>query len=81
VAALQGGALVVHFTNRKNAPLLFSTRLGTRPWKKPYAEFDEIVRSRRGRSLVELMQEAPKEEEDWVSEEFQKAVADNLKYH
>jgi hypothetical protein len=31
VAALQGGALVVHFTNRKNAPLLFSTRLGTRP--------------------------------------------------
>jgi hypothetical protein len=31
VAALQGGALVVHFTNRKNAPLLFSARLGTRP--------------------------------------------------
>jgi hypothetical protein len=31
VAALQGGALVVHFTNRKNAPLLFSTGLGTRP--------------------------------------------------
>jgi hypothetical protein len=50
-------------------------------WKKPYAEFDEIVRSRRGRELVELMQEAPKEEDqDWVPEEFQKAVADNLKY-
>jgi hypothetical protein len=31
VAALAGGVLVVHFTNRKNAPLLFSTRLGTRP--------------------------------------------------
>jgi len=31
VAALQGGVLVVHFTNRKNAPLLFSTRPGTRP--------------------------------------------------
>jgi putative tryptophan/tyrosine transport system substrate-binding protein len=30
VAALAGGVLVVHFTNRKNAPL-FSTRLGTRP--------------------------------------------------
>jgi hypothetical protein len=25
VAALQDGALVVHFTNRKNAPPLFST--------------------------------------------------------
>jgi hypothetical protein len=32
-ATLQGGALVVHFTNRKNAPLLFSTRLGTRPFR------------------------------------------------
>ena len=31
MAACQGGRLVVHFTNRKNAPLLFSTRLGTRP--------------------------------------------------
>jgi len=34
VAALAGGALVVHFTNRKHAPLLFSTRPGTRPeWR------------------------------------------------
>ena len=31
MAALQGGVLVVHFTNRKNAPLLFSTRPGTDP--------------------------------------------------
>jgi hypothetical protein len=31
VAACQGGRLVVYFTNRKNAPLLFSTRIGTRP--------------------------------------------------
>jgi len=31
VAALAGGVLVVHFTNRKHAPLLFSTRPGTRP--------------------------------------------------
>jgi len=31
VAACQGGRLVVHFTNRKNAPFLFSTRTGTRP--------------------------------------------------
>jgi len=31
VAALPGGRLVVHFTNRKNAPFLFSTRTGTRP--------------------------------------------------
>src|SRR6266436_436368 len=40
VAALQGGALVVHFTNRKNAPLLFSTRPGTRP--KRIAQFAAI---------------------------------------
>jgi hypothetical protein len=31
VAALPGGRLVVHFTNRKNAPFLFSTRIGTPP--------------------------------------------------
>jgi hypothetical protein len=31
VAACQGGRLVVQFTNRKNAPFLFSTRIGTRP--------------------------------------------------
>jgi hypothetical protein len=31
VAACQGGRLVVHFTNRKNARSLFSTRTGTRP--------------------------------------------------
>ena len=31
MATCQGGRLVVHFTNRKNAPLLFSTRPGTRP--------------------------------------------------
>ncbi len=31
MAAWQGGRLVVYFTNRKNAPILFSTRIGTRP--------------------------------------------------
>jgi len=35
VAACQGGQLVVHFTNRKNAPVLFSTRIGTRPRATP----------------------------------------------
>jgi len=35
VAACQGGRLVVHFTNRKNAPFLFSTRLGTPPENIP----------------------------------------------
>jgi hypothetical protein len=34
VAALPGGRLGVHFTNRKNAPSLFSTRTGTRPEAK-----------------------------------------------
>lgn len=49
-------------------------------WKKSYGEFDEIIRSRReGRSLIELMQDAPKEEEDWSPDEFREAVADNLK--
>jgi hypothetical protein len=49
-------------------------------WKKPYEEFDGIVRARRGRGLIELMQEVPKEEEgDWSPEEFQKAVSDNLR--
>lgn len=48
-------------------------------WKKSYTEFDDIVRARRnGRSLVELMQEAPKEEEDWSADEFREAVTDNL---
>jgi hypothetical protein len=31
VATLPGGRLVVDFTNRKNAPFLFSTRIGTTP--------------------------------------------------
>jgi hypothetical protein len=31
VAALTGGRLAVHLINRKNAPVLFSTRLGTPP--------------------------------------------------
>jgi hypothetical protein len=31
VAALPGGRLVVNFANRKNAPFLFSTRIGTPP--------------------------------------------------
>jgi hypothetical protein len=35
VAALAGGRLVVHFTNRKNAPFLFSTRIGTPPGSAP----------------------------------------------
>ncbi len=48
-------------------------------WKKTYGEFDDIVRSRRGRGLIELMQDAPKEDEDWLPEEFQKAVAANLR--
>src|SRR5439155_6091711 len=39
VAALAGGVLVVHFTNRKNVPLLFSTRPGTRPtWERDETE-------------------------------------------
>src|SRR6266481_3973298 len=45
---LPGGALVVHFTNRKNAPLLFSTILGTRPRQQPpqYRAFlTHVVRS------------------------------------
>jgi hypothetical protein len=48
-------------------------------WKKSYTEFDEIVRARRnGRSLIDLMQEAPKEEEDWSADDFRDAVTDNL---
>jgi len=35
--------LVVHFTNRKNAPFLFSTRTGTRPLGLPRASlFDDL---------------------------------------
>jgi hypothetical protein len=46
VAACQGGRLVVHFTNRKNAPFLFSTRTGTRP---PFiAEIVNTARPGRG---------------------------------
>jgi len=32
VAALQGGALIVHFINRKNAPFLFPPEPGHDPW-------------------------------------------------
>lgn len=49
-------------------------------WKKTYAEFDDIVRSRRNQGLVELMQNAPKEdEEEWSPEKFRKAIEINLK--
>lgn len=48
-------------------------------WQKPYEEFDSIVRARRGKGLIELMQEAEKDDEDWTSEDFRSAVAENLR--
>lgn len=48
-------------------------------WQKPYEDFDAVVQTKRGKSLVQLMQEVEKEEEDWSAEEFRKAVTTNLR--
>jgi hypothetical protein len=48
-------------------------------WKKSYDEFDEIVRRRLSRPLLDLMQDAPKDDEDWSAEEFRSAVAETLR--
>jgi hypothetical protein len=48
-------------------------------WKKPYEEFDRLVRSRLGQSLLELMQAVPKDDEEWSPEDFQRKITDNLK--
>jgi len=52
--------VVVHFTNRKNAPLLFSTRLGTPPnqvWLQTVCEFDDLAEFRhpvKGRTDMQI---------------------------
>jgi len=48
-------------------------------WQKPYEEFDAMVQARRGRNLVQLIEEVEKEEDDWSSEEFMAAVSANLR--
>ena len=52
MAACQGSQLVVHFTNRKNAPFLFSTRIGPRPVSLIQAATKRFVKRRVQRGLV-----------------------------
>ena len=48
-------------------------------WQKSYEEFDEIVYGRTGSHLLDLMENAEKEDEEWSAEDFRDAVETNLK--
>ncbi len=52
MAACQGGRLVVHFTNRKNAPLLFSTLLGTPPNAYTFEQVEAFVTANPSRWMA-----------------------------
>jgi DGQHR domain-containing protein len=65
VAACQGGRLVVYFTNRKNAPLLFSTRIGTRPPDEGVG-FQRLLDQKRARRLADYLLDANQEGEAFL---------------
>ena len=48
-------------------------------WQKPYEEFDDIFHRKLGGYLVDLMDKAEKENDEWSAEEFRDAVEANLK--